>query len=164
MQFHEGTINDVECRILDKHRDHRGWLTEVFRQDELEGFEPAMCYLSLTLPGIARGPHEHRHQTDYFVFLGIGTFEIRLWDNRPDSASYGHRQTIIAGDDHPICVIVPPGVVHGYKNISDVDGLVVNCPDQLFAGWDRCEPVDEIRHEDNVDSPFQMKTVEVSHD
>ena len=40
MQFHEGSINGVECRNLTKHNDHRGWLTEIFRQDELNGYEP----------------------------------------------------------------------------------------------------------------------------
>jgi dTDP-4-dehydrorhamnose 3,5-epimerase len=154
MQYHEGNIHGVECRELTKHNDPRGWLTEVFRRDELNGFEPALCYLSLTLPGVTRGPHEHREQTDYFVFTGPGTFEIRLWDNRENSATYGHSQTLVAGDECPLCVIVPPGVVHGYKNISDVPGLVVNCPDQLFAGWNRSAPVDEIRHEEDKNSPF----------
>ena len=157
MQFHEGSIDGVECRKLTKHDDHRGWLTEVFRQDELKGFEPAMCYVSLTLPGVTRGPHEHREQSDWFVFTGPGTFEIRLWDNREKSVTYGYRQTFVAGDDCPMCVIVPSGVVHGYKNISGVDGLVVNCPDRLFAGWNRNEPVDEIRHGDNTNSPFMFE-------
>lgn len=150
------TILDVVCRTLQKHTDHRGWLTEVFRNDELDGFEPAMCYVSLTLPGVARGPHEHRDQTDYFVFTGPGTFEIHLWDNRPGSPTRGVRQIHTGGDQLPLCVIVPPGVVHGYKNVSDVPGLVINCPDRLFAGEGRQEPVDEIRHEDDPDSLFQI--------
>jgi len=156
MKFQEGKIDGVECRNLTKHNDHRGWLTEIFRQDELNGYYPAMCYISLTLPGVARGPHEHREQTDYFVFTGTGTFEIHLWDNREHSITYGHRRTFVAGGECPMCVIVPPGVVHGYKNISDAPGLVVNCPDQLFAGWDRSEPVDEIRHEEDDHSLFRI--------
>jgi len=154
MKFQAGKIEGIECRKLVKHDDHRGSLTEIFRQDELNGYEPAMCYISLTLPGVTRGPHEHREQTDYFVFAGPGTFEIRLWDNRENSVTYGHCQSFIAGRDSPMSVVVPPGVVHGYKNISDVPGLVVNCPDELFAGWNKSEPVDEIRHEDDENSPF----------
>jgi len=154
MKFQEGKIDGVECRNLTQYKDHRGWLTEVFRQDELNGYDPALCYISLTLPGVTRGPHEHKEQTDWFVFTGPGEFEIHLWDNRENSATYGHCQTLVAGDDCPTRVIVPPGVVHGYKNVSDVPGLVVNCPDRLFAGWNRSEPVDEIRHEDDENTSF----------
>ena len=156
MIFTEGIIDGVVCRNLSKHNDHRGWLTEVFRLDELENFEPAMCYVSLTLPGVTRGPHEHREQSDYFVFTGPGTFEIHLWDNRWDSVTCGHHQILEAGAGCPMSVIVPPGVVHGYKNISKIPGLVINCPDKLFAGWNRSEPVDEIRHEEDHGSPFQI--------
>jgi len=51
---------------------------------------------------------------------------------------------------------VPPGVVHAYKNVSRVAGLVFNCPNRLYAGRHREEPVDEIRHEDRRDSPFRL--------
>ena len=157
MNFTEGNIHDVEVRKLRKKMDSRGWLTEVFREDDLpESFFPAMCYVSLTLPGIQRGPHEHREQTDYFVFTGPGKFLIMLWDNRETSPTYGVMQTIQAGDDSPAMVLVPPGVIHGYKNVSEEPGLVVNCPNQLFAGRNRECPVDEIRHEDDGNSPFQF--------
>jgi len=53
--------------------------------------------------------------------------------------------------------IVPPGVVHGYKNVSKTTrGMVVNYPDKLFMGWGRKEAVDEIRHEEENDSPFTL--------
>lgn len=156
MNFIDGKIHDVEVRILEKHSDLRGWLTEVFRDDELpKNFSPAMCYISLTLPGMSRGPHEHQEQTDLFVFTGPGMFRITLWDNRKTAQTYGVREAIIAGDTSPTMILVPPGVVHGYKNFSEVPGLVVNCPDKLFAGRNRKFPVDEIRHENDAKTPFQ---------
>jgi dTDP-4-dehydrorhamnose 3,5-epimerase len=53
-------------------------------------------------------------------------------------------------------VVVPAGVVHAYKNIGDVPGMVFNAPNRLFAGEGRKEPVDEIRHESDPDSPFVL--------
>ena len=65
---------------------------------------------------------------------------------------------IFGGEDNPITVIVPPGVVHGYKNISKLErGMVLNFPDKLFMGWDKKEAIDEIRHEDEQDSPFSLE-------
>ncbi|MBU0985233.1 MAG: dTDP-4-dehydrorhamnose 3,5-epimerase, partial [candidate division Zixibacteria bacterium] len=63
---------------------------------------------------------------------------------------------IDAGENTPRAVLVPPGVVHAYKNIGTTDGVVYNAPNRLFAGEGRKSPVDEIRHEDDPDSPFKV--------
>lgn len=115
-----------------------------------------MAYVSQTLPGVARGPHEHRWQTDYFAFFGPGDFKLYLWDARPNRPTCGNRQTLIVGQSNPQSVIVPPGVVHAYRNVSEVPGLVFNAPNRLYAGWGKKEPVDEIRHEDRPGSPFLL--------
>lgn len=157
--FLEGNIIGVEVRPIKKHLDHRGWLLEIFRMDELDPrIRPVMAYVSETLPGVTRGPHEHVEQTDYFCFLGPSAFEIILWDNRPDSPSYWTRQTILAGGEGPCVVIVPEGVVHAYRNLGDKPGWVINCANRLYAGKGRKEPVDEIRHEEDPDSPFSLAT------
>ncbi|MBU0985333.1 MAG: dTDP-4-dehydrorhamnose 3,5-epimerase family protein, partial [candidate division Zixibacteria bacterium] len=84
------SIPDVIVTDLKKHADERGWLIETFRRDEMDDrFLPAMSYVSMTLPGIVRGPHEHVDQADYFCFLGPSTFRVYLWDNRKDSATCG---------------------------------------------------------------------------
>jgi dTDP-4-dehydrorhamnose 3,5-epimerase len=59
------------------------------------------------------------------------------------------------GENNPVFVIVPPGVVHAYQNIGAADAFVLNFPDRLYAGRGRKEPVDEIRYED-VESEFQL--------
>lgn len=155
--FKQGKIRDVVVRPLAKHLDERGWLSELFRSDELEGIpSPAMAYVSMTAPGVARGPHEHVEQTDYFCFLGPANFKIYLWDSRPGSDTFGTKQVVYAGADAPKTVVVPPGVVHAYKNVGTESGLVFNAPDRLYAGQGRKHPVDEIRHEDAQDSPFLL--------
>ncbi len=147
------TIPGVIVKSLKRYTDSRGWLIELFRNDELPaGFEPTMGYLSLTHPGVARGPHEHREQADGFVFLS-GTFEITLWENRPGKERV--KQVLLAGAENPTFLVVPPGVVHAYRNVGAEDALVLNFPDRLYAGWGKQEPVDEIRHEDN-DSEFKL--------
>lgn len=157
MQFVEGDIKDVVVYSLKKYHDDRGWLAELFRHDEIsEEFYPVMSYISYTKPGIQRGPHEHVDQADLFCFIGPSTFNMRLWDNRPDSPTYNYMMSFNAGIDEPLAVIVPKGVVHGYKNVGETDGMVINCPNQLFMGEGKQHPIDEIRHEDDPATPYKM--------
>jgi len=151
----EITIDGVEVVPLRFHHDARGWLVEVYRQDEI-GVRPLMTYVSQTRPGVARGPHEHREQADVFAFMGPSTFRIYLWDGRQDSRTHGHHMRFEAGESWPARVVVPPGVVHAYKNIGERDGIVVNCPDRLYAGQGRREPVDEIRWEDDPSGRYRL--------
>jgi dTDP-4-dehydrorhamnose 3,5-epimerase len=149
MNFVNGEIDDVTIITLKKYVDERGFLIETMRLDMLpEGLRPEMSYTSYTEPGTGRGPHEHRYQTDIFSFIGPGNFKVYLWDNRKKSSSYGKRMILYSGEDNPLSLIVPPGIVHGYKNISKTcRGMVLNFPDKLYGGWAKKEEVDEIRHE-----------------
>ncbi|MBN2492356.1 MAG: dTDP-4-dehydrorhamnose 3,5-epimerase family protein [Planctomycetes bacterium] len=157
--FEDGPIEGVVVRDLVRHDDHRGWLAEVFRQDEIRPeHKPVMGYVSVTRPGVVRGPHEHRDQTDFFCFVGPGTFQVHLWDNRPLSPTAGRRMVLEAGAVRKCVVIIPPGVVHAYQVISAEEGLVINLPNRLFQGEGKREPVDEIRWEDAGESatPFKL--------
>src|SRR5262245_61453731 len=122
--FRRGTIADVLIRPIQKWTDERGWLSELFRADEMpEKLNPAMGYISMTEPGVLRGPHEHRRQTDYFCFLGPSHFRIYLWDNRPDAPTFETYQEETVGSRRPTCVVIPPGVVHAYRNVGRTSGL-----------------------------------------
>lgn len=155
--FVHGEIRDVVVRELRKVEDERGWLAELFRQDELIAeFCPIMAYISSTRPGVTRGPHEHTDQADLFCFIGPSNFKLRMWDNRPDSETFNYVMTLFAGEDNPRSVLVPKGVVHAYQNVGNVDGVVINCPNRLYRGKGRSDAVDEIRHEDNPDTVFQI--------
>jgi len=155
--FKKGEIKGVEIRPIKKYVDDRGWLAEVFREDEIEkSIMPVMSYLSTTHPGITRGPHEHVAQTDYFCFLGPSNFKVTLWDNRETSLTFMNKVEIIVGEVDPTIVIVPEGVVHAYQNVGEIDGLVINCPNQLFMGRGKKEAIDEIRHEDDPKSVFVL--------
>lgn len=155
--FVDGDIDGVVIRPLKFFNDHRGWLVEIFRQDELqEDRWPVMMYVSSTLPGVARGPHEHVDQTDGFAFVGPSDFRLYLWDSRKDSPTFGRRKVVTVGASAPAAVWIPPGVVHAYKNVGDISGLVFNAPNRLYAGWGKKEPVDEIRHEDTQPTVYHL--------
>lgn len=166
MTFTPGAINGVIWNPIGFYNDARGWLAELFRNDDIPAeYRPAMAYVSMTNPGVARGPHEHVEQADYFCFIGPGVFRVYLWDARKDSPTYGRKDVRDAGDDAPFALIVPPGVVHAYRNVSDKSGIVFNAANTLYAGEGRKgwrgpkgtpDYVDEIRHEHIDNSPFVL--------
>lgn len=153
-EWTDGPIDGVEITPFQVFSDERGWLSELFRSDELPSRDmPEMGYLSSTRAGVARGPHEHEAQTDRFAFFH-GTYRVVMWDARENSPSFGRKTEMLAGAEHRVVVVIPPGVVHAYRNVGDEDAYVLNFPDCLYAGREKKETVDEIRHEDDPDTPF----------
>lgn len=148
---------------VDIHTDKRGSSFEMHRADNPEDTNIRMGYLSWTLPGESRGPHEHTEQTDLFIFAGPGMFELRLWDIRhqPKKISVELakelQRSYIIGNENPVKLKIMPGIVHGYKNISSVPGLVLNFPDELYRGWKKNAFADERKWELEKDNPFSMQ-------
>ncbi len=62
-------VEGVIIKKIIKFEDERGWLSEIYRKDEDE-ISPAMCYVSYTKYKVIRGPHEHKKQADFFIFIG----------------------------------------------------------------------------------------------
>ena len=137
--------------------DPRGSLHELWRSDEIPaGFAPLMACSSWSLPGVQRGPHEHVEQDDYFTFAGPSDFDVALWDARPGAAGPQRGWLIRTGARRPARIFIPHGVVHGYRNVGGVPGLVVTVASVLFRGEGRRGPVDEIRHETDPKSQFHF--------
>jgi len=146
----------VRVEALPVFKDARGSLHELFRVDEIPaGFIPLMACSSWSHAGLTRGPHQHVGQDDYFTFAGPSDFSVYLWDDRPGAAKAARGWVIHTGEKSPSRIYVPRGVVHAYRNTGTVAGLVVTVTSLLFKGEGRRDPVDEIRHELNPDSPYQ---------
>ena len=155
--FKEGAIEGVVCKTIKAYTDQRGWLMEIYREDELAG-------------GISSGNGLYeRNAAGHRPRAARTSFSSRLfrlsWSRRillvslgysEKSPTYGCSMRMIVGQSNPCTVVVPPGVVHAYKNVGDVPGWVFNLPNQLYAGEGRKEPVDEIRHENDPYTPFTL--------
>jgi len=137
-------IKDLIIQKLTPHVDHRGYLIETFRKDKID-FDPTMMYVSYSKPNVRRGAHLHHYQQDYFIFIGPANFRVVVIDNRKESETYGEIADFYVGENNPAYVIIPTNCWHGYENVSDHLGMVINIPDKLYRGIDYKEPVDEVR-------------------
>lgn len=122
--------------------DDRGYFLEVARigQGGVSAFPPETTQISaaLSLPGAIKAFHIHRLQTDCWS-PASGMFQVALVDLRPDSPAFGRRNTLYAGALRPWQILIPPGVAHGYKVISNEPAMLVYVTNQTY------NPADEGR-------------------
>ena len=121
----------VKTKKLKVIPDERGRLMEILRCDE-EVFEKfGQVYLSTTYPGVVKGWHYHKVQTDNIVCVK-GMLKLVLFDNREGSATSGEVNEFFIGEHNPLLVQVPRGVYHGWKCVSDEEAMVINCPSEAY--------------------------------
>ena len=139
-------IHGVEVKQLVTNADDRGSLTELLRRDDpiFDGF--GQCYVSVSYPGVIRGWHYHKKQTDYFTCV-VGMIKVPLYDMRPDSPTHGMLNQFFMGEDNRIVVKIPVGVLHGFKNVGDKPCYLINFPTEPY------DPADPDEYRIPYDSP-----------
>ena len=137
-----GRIDGIKLRAFDLWPDDRGYFLEVARikQGLAAGFDPETTQVSaaLSYPATIKAFHFHRHQTDLWV-PAQGIFQVALVDLRPDSPTFGLKNTLYVGSLKPWQILIPPGVGHGYKVIGETAAMLVYVTNRLY------DPKDEGR-------------------
>jgi dTDP-4-dehydrorhamnose 3,5-epimerase len=132
-------IQGVEIRPYDLWPDDRGYFLEVIRlrQGLAAGFpvETTQVSAALSYPETVKAFHFHRYQTDLWV-PSQGMFQVALVDLRPNSSTYGRKNTLYTGALKPWQILIPPGVGHGYKVIGQNAGMLVYVTDRLYNPQD----------------------------
>ena len=124
-------ITGVKVRPLRKLPDERGFLMEMLRSDWDEYERFGQVYVTAVYPGVVKGWHYHKIQTDHFICLH-GMAKVVLFDGRPDSPTHGQINEFFMGEQNLILLKIPPLVMHGFKGISPEMTLIVNVPTELF--------------------------------
>ena len=124
-------IDGLETKQLKPHADERGYLMEMLRNDDdvFTGF--GQSYVSLNYPGVIRAWHYHKKQDDLWVVVS-GMVKAVAFDAREDSPTYRETNEFFMGENNPMLLKIPAGVMHGYKTIGDKPALLVNFPTQPY--------------------------------
>lgn len=124
-------IEGVTVRKLRLIPDERGFLMEMLRSDWEEFDKFGQVYVTAVYPGVVKGWHYHKIQTDRFVCVA-GMAKVVLYDMREGSPTYGEVNEFFMGIQNPILLKIPPGVMHGFKGISPEMTLIVNTPSEPY--------------------------------
>ncbi|MGC1908529.1 MAG: dTDP-4-dehydrorhamnose 3,5-epimerase family protein, partial [Candidatus Dormiibacterota bacterium] len=117
------------------HTDSRGFFLEQLkrgdRDDQGRPFLPEQNFAQMSRsvayarggnpPELIKAFHWHKRQWDYWDIVQ-GNARVVLVDLRSESPTKGMTQVIIAGENSPKMIAIPPLVAHGYQvlNLQDV--------------------------------------------
>ena len=128
-------IEGVLVRPFDMWPDDRGYFLEVARMGQglAAGFplECTQVSSALSYPGTIKAFHYHLLQTDVWV-PAMGMLQVTLVDLRPESRTFGHKNTMYTGTLKPWQLLIPPGVGHGYKVIGEQPAILIYVTNRLY--------------------------------
>lgn len=124
-------IEGVKTKKLKVIPDERGRLMEFLRNDDDLFIKFGQVYVSTTYSGAVKGWHYHKVQTDTITCVK-GMLKLVLYDKRENSKTKGELQEFYIGEHNPMFVQVPPGVVHGWKCVSEEEAIAINCPTEVY--------------------------------
>lgn len=133
-------IEGVRTKRLRVIPDERGRLMEMLRSDDDLYINFGQAYVTTAYPGVVKAWHYHKLQIDNFVAVK-GMFKVVLWDRREDSPTHGWVNEFFIGEQNPLLLQIPNLVYHGFKCISEHEGIVINLPTEVY----RYDDPDEYR-------------------
>jgi dTDP-4-dehydrorhamnose 3,5-epimerase len=110
-------ISGVRIKKLHLIPDERGALMEMLRADDELFIKFGQVYITTVYPGIVKGWHYHKVQTDSFVAVK-GMIKLVLYDDRQDSPTRGEVNEFFIGEKNRLLVQIPPYILHGFKGVG----------------------------------------------
>jgi dTDP-4-dehydrorhamnose 3,5-epimerase len=97
-------IFGVNIKPLKRIADERGYLQEVMRNDDPQFKAFGQVYLTTTYPGVVKGWHYHKKQSDNMVVVQ-GMMKIVLFDPRDKSKTKGEVILLLSRNGYSRSVI-----------------------------------------------------------
>ena len=124
-------IDGVQIKKLKVIPDERGYLMEMLRCDDDFFQKFGQVYLTVAYPGVVKGWHYHKIQTDHFVCVK-GMLKVVLYDDRDGSRTRGEVNEFFLGEHNPILLVIPNGVLHGMKGVGSEPAYLINVPTEPY--------------------------------
>ena len=139
--FQGPTIHGMKRKDLTAHIDGRGDVVELWSRPwvESQGFiVPEHVYQSATDFGVTKCWHLHAIHTDQFT-VTRGKLQVVCVDLREGSPTFAEVNSFIMGTGRPTLLMIPPGIMHGWKALSRPETIVVNLQSHVY------DPADEFK-------------------
>lgn len=128
----------------DKHRDDRGYFTEVYHADRYAEYLPKgtrfiQDNLSYSDFGVIRGLHFQvsPHAQAKLVRCVLGRIIDIAVDLRPGSSTLGQHASIELSEANGLQLFIPKGFAHGFEVISEKAMVEYKCDEYYHPGAER---------------------------
>jgi len=164
MKVERTKINGVLMFTPEPHRDDRGYFSRTFDVDAWRdaGVDPTAFLQdsqSRSRRGVVRGLHLRRGAGEAkLVRCSYGAVLDVVIDFRPESSTYGQRETFDLDDQNLRSVYIPRGCLHGFQALTDPADICY----RIDAPHDPAEDV-TIRYDDpSLAVPWPLPAERVS--
>ena len=114
------SLDTVQIKELRDLENEQGGLQHMLRADDAEFFRGfGEIYFSIVNPGVVKGWHRHLEQTSVLSCVHGDVLLVVHAD--------GQFRSIRFGDGHRRLVLIPPGIVYGWKNLGTQPAILANC-------------------------------------
>ncbi len=125
-------IHGVVIQSSVTHEDDRGTLCEIMSPHRPPHPAPLVYVYQFTIrPGRIKGWHIH-HLHDDRIFISQGHVKVVLYDNRPESPTFGCVNEIFRSDHDRTLMVIPAHVFHAHENVGDKDALFISMPTRAY--------------------------------
>jgi dTDP-4-dehydrorhamnose 3,5-epimerase len=119
-------IDGVIVTPLRQIPDERGTVMHMLKSTDSVFTQFGEIYFSSVYPEVVKAWHIHTEMTLNYA-VPVGKIKFVLYDERPNSPTFGEIQELFIGEDNYCLVTVPPNVWNGFKGCGTEMALVANC-------------------------------------
>ena len=119
-------IDGVTVTPLRQIPDERGTVMHMLKSTDSVFTQFVEIYFSVVYPEVVKAWHIHTKMTLNYA-VPIGKIKFVLYDERPNSPTFGEIQELFIGEDNYCLVTVPPNIWNGFKGCGTEMALVANC-------------------------------------
>jgi len=119
-------IDGVIVTPLRQIPDERGTVMHMLKSTDSACTQFGEIYFSGVYPDVVKAWHIHTKMTLNYA-VPVGKIKFVLYDERPNSPTFGEIQELFIGEDNYCLVTVPPNVWNGFKGCGTKMALVANC-------------------------------------
>ncbi|MFQ5683615.1 MAG: dTDP-4-dehydrorhamnose 3,5-epimerase family protein [Candidatus Binatia bacterium] len=129
-------IAGAKTKALKVFADERGRVMEILTCDDDLFVQFGQLYMTTAYPGMVKAWRAHRIRVDNFAVVR-GRIKLVLYDSRENSTTYGQVDEFYLGEENPLLVQVPAGVLHGFQCLGGDEAFVLNCTTMPYNPADR---------------------------